>query len=162
MFCQAVCYSTVSMESAMRILEMAHSGMAARCLSVPRRRRCSRHSPALRRSPRQGCRNMRLPEHFDLGEVLRHRRGRWDFWKSLFYRPIPHISAKCFQNFFVCFLSFDKNIFPEVSSVFAIFEKWKMRLKNPTRGHLACGIKLCPFSYAACSGVFHPGAVYAL
>ena len=43
----------------MRILEMAHSGMAARCLSVPRRRGKDAVICA-------------LPEHFDLGEVLRH------------------------------------------------------------------------------------------
>ena len=44
--------------------------------------------------------------------------------KSPFYRPVPYIFARHFQNFFACFRISEKNIFLGISISSVIFEKY--------------------------------------
>ena len=111
--------------------------------------------------------------------------------ESPFYRPVPYIFARHFQNFFIYFWISEKNIFLGISSSSVIFEKYffkppnffrifcffslqlslygmlhsffeKVKIENKkSHTQSACGIKLYSFSRAACGGAFHPGAARA-
>lgn len=50
--------------------------------------------------------------------------------ESLFYRPVPYIFARLFQNFFAYFWISEKNIFLEISSNSVIFEKYFFKSPN--------------------------------
>ena len=50
--------------------------------------------------------------------------------ESPFYRPVPYISARHFQNFFAYFRISEKNIFLGISSSSVIFEKYFFKSPN--------------------------------
>ena len=124
-------------------------------------------SPSSSRRARFRGRPSSLSSSLQTTSVKLHKpRSLWNLYgirlecllESPFYRPVPYIFARHFQNFFAFFRISEKNIFLGISSSSSFFEKLKIEIKK-SHTQSACGIKLYSFSHVACGGAFHPGAV---